>query len=405
MVSQSLTPSRQLIVLGIVLTLIAGSFGLAYYWFFGRDYAVLVTGVRPEESAAIVEELKKDNVAFELKDGGTTVLVPASRVDVARVDIAGGDLPVKGTVGFELFNQSDMGLTDFAQKVNYQRALQGEIARTIMAMDGIAYARVHLAIPERSLFRNATSEPRAAVTLAPKPGSEIGTERIAGIQRLVAAAVPDLALDQIAVLNERGELLTPEFSDIPLASSSPGAIEMNYRERVLRAASEIAPRAHLEVRVTLVPRPGIRSASELAAGLLGETPPPRGQAIRIVVFERTPLSLAQEQALRSAIETDLALSASTGDALSFSPAPEIAAPLAVRSNGPLVARALPDPSAPNPFMAVIARAWAILFTGLAAIGLVVLGMTLKRRSAQRRTAFATRIREQILLIESPANVA
>src|SRR5204863_6003346 len=127
-------------------------------------------------------------------------------------------------------NQSDMGLTDFAQKVNYQRALQGEIARTIMTMDGIAYARVHIALPERSLFRTTRSEPRAAVTITPQPGIDIDPGRIAGIQRLIAATVPDLALDQIAILNERGQLLTPEFSDAPGAGGSESATEYNYRE-------------------------------------------------------------------------------------------------------------------------------------------------------------------------------
>ena len=149
--------TRQLRLVALVFGLVVAALVAGYIWFLRADYAVLVQDIRPEEAAAIVEELKKEEVAFELRDGGTTILVPESQLNAVRLNVSSKELPLKGTVGFELFNESDMGLTDFAQKVNYQRALQGEITRTLLAMEGIAAARVHIALPERSLFRNSRS--------------------------------------------------------------------------------------------------------------------------------------------------------------------------------------------------------------------------------------------------------
>jgi flagellar M-ring protein FliF len=389
--------ARQFRVAAIVLVAVVGLLGAAYYWFLTGDYAVLARGVRPEQAAAMVDELKKDNVAYELRDGGTTILVPTGKFDAARLDVSSGDLPAKGTVGFELFNQSDMGLTDFAQKVNYQRALQGEIARTIMAMDGIAYARVHLALPERSLFRTTTSEPRAAVTLTPQPGVEIDSDRIAGIQRLVAATIPDLAIDQVAILNERGQLLTPEFSDVPAAASSQSAIENNYGDRVARAVASVAPRAHVQVKVTVMPRaPG---ASADASG--------RDHSIRVVLFERSPLVMPDEQLVRSAVTSELQLQPALGDQLLFSPAPEIAAQ--GPANMAIGAVPVPDPSAraaaEDQLMAKINRSWTIVLSLLAVAALLAIAIRFDRSRRQRRQQLVNRIREQLLLVEGAANAA
>jgi flagellar M-ring protein FliF len=392
---------RQWRLVAVLVAVIGGSLGLAYYWFAQRDYAVLASGVRPEQAAAIVDELKKENVAYALKDGGTTILVPARDVDAARLDVSGGELPLKGTVGFELFNQSDMGLTDFAQKVNYQRALQGEIARTIMAMEGIAYARVHIALPERSLFRAARSEPRAAVTLTPLAGVGIDAERIAGIQRLVAATVPDLAIDQVAILNERGQLLTPEFSDTPAASASETALETNYRERVERAVAAAAPRAHVETRVIVVPRGQGRVASAAPASA-GEA---RDYSVRIVLFERTGLGRHDEQAVRRAVTAEIGLDPAGGDQLSFSPAPEIAGRLEAQAP---VAAAPPPADLPRAaqeqFMASLGRAWAAALSLLGALALMVFALSFRHRRLGRREALVRNIRQHLLPPEDSADV-
>jgi flagellar M-ring protein FliF len=329
--------------------------------------------------------------------------VPVRQVDAAKLDVSGEELPLKGTVGFELFNQSDMGLTDFAQKVNYQRALQGEIARTIMAMEGIAYARVHIALPERSLFRTTRSEPRAAVTLTPQPGVEIDAQRIAGIQRLVAATVPDLALDQVAILNERGQLLTPEFSDVAGASASESALEYNYRERVMRAVAEAAPRASIEAKVTVMPREGPPAVSGETPAAAGEA---RNQSLRIVLFERSLLSSGEEEAIRRAVTAEIGLNPTGGDQLSFSPAPQMAA--VIPAALPSTPAKLPVESgqvAQDRFMASLAHAWTLALILLGAGALALLILSLRRRQIGRREALIRRIRDQLLLPEGLADAS
>jgi flagellar M-ring protein FliF len=395
--------SRQWLIIAAILAIACASLGLGYFWFVRTDYAVLAARVRPEQAAAMVDQLKKDNVSYELKDGGSTILVPSSKADSERLQMAGEDLPLKGTVGFELFNQSDMGLTDFAQKVNYQRALQGEIARTIMSMDGIAYARVHLALPERSLFRTSASEPRAAVTLTPEPGVEIDAGRIAGIQRLVAASVPDLALDQVAVLDERGELLTPEFSDVP-GQEDGNAAEANYRSRVLDAIRAVAPRAHLEVKVTIVPQEGgSESATTSSDSASGQT---RDHALRIVLFEPLPLASSEEQAIRKSIGVELALDEARGDQLSFSPAPQVANPIPTSlPESTASAPAAPSPNGPDRLMESIVRGWTVALSLLAAAAVLIAVFSVWRRKRQRREALAARIRNQLLLPNGVHDVA
>lgn len=398
MMSSPVLPStsRQWVLAGLLFAVVATTLAAAYYWFLAPDYVVLAANMRPERAAAVVDELKKEGTAYQLRDGGTTILVPAGKADGERLTLAGDSLPMKGTVGFELFNQSDMGLTDFAQKVNYQRALQGEIARTIMSMDGIAYARVHLALPERSLFRANNSEPRAAVTLTPEAGVEIDAGRIAGIQRLVAASVPDLALDQVAVLDERGELLTPEFSDVPAAGAAQADTEADYRERVERAILEAAPRAHIQAEVTLVP-----SAAAAAHPAPGEqadgSGSPRQNAIRIVLFERSPVTPADEMAIRDAIDRELALDPRLGDAVSFSPAPEIAPAMPTALQPPATVAGGAAPASPaDRFMVEVMRGWTIALSILAVALAALIAHQLNRRRGSRRSALVTRIRQELL---------
>lgn len=153
-------PTAAAILAAVLLAL------FALYWFVLRtDYVPVFERLTQNDAAAVVAELTERKIDHRLADGGTTILIAAEQADQARLDIASSELPLRGQMGFELFNESDMGLTEFAQKINYQRALQGELARTIMLLDGVDNARVHLALPERALFRGARSAPTAAVTL------------------------------------------------------------------------------------------------------------------------------------------------------------------------------------------------------------------------------------------------
>ena len=221
-------PAQQLAIVAAAVALLAALL-LGAYFGLRPSYQPLFTELRPQDAATIVAELERLKFDYRLADGGATVLVPASQVHAARLKIMSQDLPLKGTVGFELFNNADLGLTEFAQKVNYQRALQGELARTIMSLAEIDGARVHLSLPESGLFRRNGAKPRASVALTTKAGQELPPDSVRGIQRLVAAAVPELEAHEVTIINPRGA---------PMAAAATGGDVVTDRRLELKIELE-----------------------------------------------------------------------------------------------------------------------------------------------------------------------
>lgn len=195
-------------VLIAVFVSLCAALGAWYLLVLRQDYVVLYDDLRGAQAAAVIAQLEKDGTRYRLSDGGRRVLVPATQSDAARVRMASSDVSLGGVDGFELFNEADMGLTDFAQKIRYQRAIQGELARTIMMMDGVIEARVHISMPERTLFRGERRPAAAAVSLLMRAPEDETPQRIEGVQRLVAASVPDLSSSDVVVLNGRGEIIS-----------------------------------------------------------------------------------------------------------------------------------------------------------------------------------------------------
>lgn len=194
------------IAAGAVLIL-AVAVGLGI-WAYGTNYQVLFANLAPRDAAAMTAELEKMKVPYQLADDGHTILVGKADVYRTRLKLMGNEIPLQGAVGFEVFNNADFGMTEFVQKVNYQRALQGELTRTILSIEEIQTARVHLAIPEQGLFKKSTAKPKASVTLSLKPRHVLAPEQISGIQRLVAASVPDIAISDVTVIDRHGVALT-----------------------------------------------------------------------------------------------------------------------------------------------------------------------------------------------------
>ncbi|WP_070361179.1 flagellar basal-body MS-ring/collar protein FliF [Duganella sp. HH105] len=194
------------IAVGVLL--IAGLAAALGFWAYRTDYQVLFADVAPADAASMTAELDKMKTPYQLADGGNTILVPKDLVYKTRLKLMGKELPLHGAVGFEVFNNADFGMTEFVQKVNYLRAIQGELTRTILSIEEIQAARVHLALPEQGLFKKAQTKPKASVTLTMKSGKVLAAEQIAGIQRLVAASVPDIVSADVTVLNQHGVALT-----------------------------------------------------------------------------------------------------------------------------------------------------------------------------------------------------
>ena len=168
----------------------------------------LFTGLAPEDAAGVVEQLKADSVPYELTGGGGTILVPEANVYDSRLKAAAAGLPSAGTSGYSLLD--DMGVTssEFQQSVTYKRALEGELATTIQAMDGIKLASVKLAIPEQTVFVDSKTNPTASIFVETKPNVTLGSDQVQSIVHLTSAAVDGLKAEDISVVDSTGKLLS-----------------------------------------------------------------------------------------------------------------------------------------------------------------------------------------------------
>jgi flagellar M-ring protein FliF len=207
------TVPQRIMVGGVALSVLLVFF-LLIYWMGRPEYSVLYDRLNPEDANRVMETLKANKEPYRLEDNGQTILVPANRVHELRLQVAGeGTLRGPG-LGFELFDDVKLGQTDYIQRVNYQRALQGELARTITEFPEVESARIHLVIPHRSLFIEEQSPPSAAVILTMKQGSTLENRQIQSVVNLVASAVEGLTPDQITVSDTAGRLLyQPKASD------------------------------------------------------------------------------------------------------------------------------------------------------------------------------------------------
>ncbi|MFW5973429.1 MAG: flagellar basal-body MS-ring/collar protein FliF [Bacteroidota bacterium] len=177
-------------------------------WANRPDYALLFANLSSSDASKIVESLQSDGVRYQLRDSGTSVYVPRQDVYELRLRFAGEGVVSDGPVGYELFDGGTLGMTDFMQKLNLRRALEGELARTISAIRQVEIARVHLVIPERSPFRETQTQASASVVLKTTGTTRLSAEQIEGITSLVAGAVEGMDASQVTVLDARGNMLS-----------------------------------------------------------------------------------------------------------------------------------------------------------------------------------------------------
>jgi flagellar M-ring protein FliF len=206
----------------------------------------LFTDLSYEDSAAIVKELERQGVNFELRNDGSIVMVPKDRVARLRMSLAGEGLPKGGGIGYEIFDKSDaLGTTSFVQNINNLRALEGELARTIRGIDSVVAARVHLVLPERPLFSRDKVEPSASIVL--KVHGTLEPQQVRAIRHLVASAVNGLKPQRVSIVDEAGHLLADGNGD-------DGVGEISGDER--RSAFEKRLREQIDAIVTSVVGPG-----------------------------------------------------------------------------------------------------------------------------------------------------
>jgi flagellar M-ring protein FliF len=210
------TPPSKLIFAGIALFLITGA--LVFFLFSSRGetpYEVLYSDLSPEDAGAITTELKKENIDYRLSGDGKVIEMPVGKAQDARLDLAMKGLPSKSGVGFELFDDHKLGTTDLEQKIKLQRAVTGELERTIMRFPEVVEARIHLTVPRETLFIEDQKDPTASVVLTLTRGSELDKAKLMGIVHLLCSAVDGLVPDNVSVIDTDGGLLWSKDSQKP----------------------------------------------------------------------------------------------------------------------------------------------------------------------------------------------
>lgn len=227
---------------GALLATVAAASGVGY-WATKVEYQILCSGLPAEEAAAIVEKLDADRTEYKLASGGTTILVAADKVQKTRMTLAVAGLTKGAGKGFELFDEMSMGATPFVQNMNYVRAIQGELARTIMQLEPVAQARVHIVQPEPTPFVRDEKPVTASVVLKTKPGASLSRKATAGIVALVAGSVKGLTPENVTVLDSDGTVLSEKHDTTRgLASSDQLTYQRDVESHLAAKAQELLTR-------------------------------------------------------------------------------------------------------------------------------------------------------------------
>jgi len=193
------------------------------------DYQLLYANLDESDAASIVEWLKGNNTPYQLTNNSRNIRVPVSAVHEVRLQLASAGLPRGGGVGFEIFDKQSFALTDFVQKVNFTRALQGELARTISSLNPVESARVHLALPEKRLFKNQQKPATASVIVNLQPGRRMSEAQIQGIVYLVSGSIEGLDTGHVTVIDQNGNILTRTTDKSLPGSMSPDMLEFQVQ--------------------------------------------------------------------------------------------------------------------------------------------------------------------------------
>ncbi len=240
--------------MGVVLLLVITGFTGMFFWANKIDFQTLYTNLSPEEAAEIVDKLKEQRIPYHLAANGSAIQVPAEKMYDVRLTLAGSGIPRGGTVGFEIFEETNFGASEFVQKLNYQRALQGELARTIREFREVLDARVMIVMPKESVFVEESRSPSASVLL--KLSSNFSQEKITAVVNLVSSAVEGLSPDRVTVVDTNGKVLSKGVSEDEKIGAKAGtqfdykiAYEQNLTGRIQTMLERIVGEGKAIVRV------------------------------------------------------------------------------------------------------------------------------------------------------------
>ncbi|MBA4252234.1 MAG: flagellar M-ring protein FliF [Chlorobiaceae bacterium] len=211
--------------------LIGGLFGvtivlfvLTIFYLNKPTFSILYTGLAPADASKVIEELAAQNIEYSIEGNGQTIKVPEEKVYELRLSLASKGIPSSGVIGYEIFDKNTMGMSEFMQKLNYKRALEGELSRTIIQQEGIEGARVHIVTPQRSVFRDEEKFPTASVVLKLSGNSSLSKQNIQAISNLISSSVEGLEPSRVTILDTKGRLLSRESDE----SGFSGSSQKNY---------------------------------------------------------------------------------------------------------------------------------------------------------------------------------
>ncbi len=226
-----------------------------FLWAGKQDYQPLMTNLNPDDSGAVMRFLRQKNIPFKLDGGGGIISVPPESIHELRLEIATLGLPETSVVGYEIFDQQNLGTTSFIQKVNRKRALEGELMRTISKLHGVRKARVHLALPKKSAFVEDQRDPTASVFLDLNPGVRLKEKQVFGIGNLIASAVEGLDVENVVIIDSTGKTLSKNVKDSIVAMTASQLdhqrnVEKEMESRIEALLTPIVGEGHVVARVT-----------------------------------------------------------------------------------------------------------------------------------------------------------
>lgn len=220
------------------------------------DYRVLFANLNDKDGGAIVAQLSQMNVPYKHADGGGAILIPADRVHDVRLRLATQGLPKGSVTGFELMESSKFGMTQFQERLNFQRGLEGELTRSIQALSSVQGARVHLALPNQNGFFREQQKPSASVLVSLHPGRMLDRAQLAGIVHLVASSVPELSPSAVSVLDDTGKLLSQSPDQAPGTEANVQQLmlvqqmEQQYTRRIMDILEPVVGKGNVRAQVT-----------------------------------------------------------------------------------------------------------------------------------------------------------
>jgi len=245
--------TKRKVILSILLVLAIASIVLLVAWAQMPDYQVLYSNLQAEDAGLMVQKLKEMKVPYKTTSAG--ILVPSDRVYELRLRLAAMGLPQGGGVGYEIFDKTGLGTTEFVQKVNLKRALQGELSRTIRSLQEVSDCRVHLSIPERSIFSSTDEKPKASVLLKLRPGVTLSRSQIQGIVHLVAGSVESLTPNNVTIVDNRGNVLTTEEDETLLLSNTQReyqrGLERDIEKRVISIIEPVVGKDKVKAKASV----------------------------------------------------------------------------------------------------------------------------------------------------------